>query len=188
MIFEDLHVLIDVSVRQRASLASLNKYTSVLISVLVSCCSSLLLSTLNEYCLRKKHLYATVSSSAGCCSAAWPFLLGEVSCEVLMSPAWSGLPYYGMSPRFTCFLLGLIGPLAFWVQETSVDGEKASSYRENKIKFSLALVSNFYFLCWFRAVTLLSFHLLCSRWVNTWPYICHKLHMLLLQIFEVLRC
>lgn len=66
----DLDAVIDLTVRQRASLASLNKYTSVFISVLVSYCSSLLLSTLNEYCAGKKHLYATVSSSAGCCSAA----------------------------------------------------------------------------------------------------------------------
>lgn len=157
VIIEDLDAVIDLTVRQRASLASLNKYTSVFISVIVSCCSSLSVSTLNEYCARKKHLYATVSSSAGCCSAAWPLLLEEVSRQVLMSPAWSGLPYYGMSPRLKCFLLGPIGPLAFWVQETSVAGEKASSYRENKIKFSLVLVSCFYLLCWFKAVTVFWF-------------------------------
>lgn len=69
------------------SFSGISKYTSVLISVLISCCSSLLLSTY-ECCARKKHFYATVSSSAGCCSAVWPFLSEEVSHQVLMSPAW----------------------------------------------------------------------------------------------------
>lgn len=89
------------------SFSSISEYTTVLISVLVSRCSSLLLSTLNEYYARKKHLYATVSSSAGCCSAAWPFLLEEVSHQVLMFPAWRVFPYHGMSPRLACFILVL---------------------------------------------------------------------------------
>lgn len=55
VIIDDLGAVIDRTVRQRASLASLNEYISVFVSVLVSCCSSLLLSTLNMSILPERN-------------------------------------------------------------------------------------------------------------------------------------
>jgi len=87
VIIEGLAAVIDLSVRQRASLAHRNRYVSVFVSVLISCCSPLLLNTSNEYFARKKHLYATVSGPAGWCSAASSFLLEEVNHQILIFPA-----------------------------------------------------------------------------------------------------